>query len=273
MYLVDVTRVQPDGMACLSASISETQEVIGNLRWTSNFCGPCQAQHQQIQHQTVVLHHKRSKLQTPDQTICVGMRHVLVGNHNVVLGCDVVCNVVVQHQPEKPAKQQPAASDRSADLPDLQVVAKQMCKARGLQTIAALHYWLLFDATEQSIDGQFAAARKLHVKVQNQYQLSQTKAASKPVEQGQINLLKHLLQLTLHHHNALPIAGLPDVHQVVDACAPLVHQERRRLQISWLDPVGKQVALVSLIPQVLVQVGICDLLQGLNLIHGDEVTV
>jgi hypothetical protein len=55
-------------------------------------------------------------------------------------------------------------------------------------------------------------------------------------------------------------------------CAPLVDEQWRRLGISRLDPVGEQVALVRLIPQVLVQVGVGDLLQRLNLIHRDQVT-
>ena len=103
-HLVDVAGVQPDGVASLGAGVPEAQEVVGDLRGASNLCGSSQAQHQQIQYQPIVLHDKGSKLQTPDQTIGVGVRHVLVGDHNVVLGCDVVCNVVVQDQPQKPAK-------------------------------------------------------------------------------------------------------------------------------------------------------------------------
>ena len=102
-HLVDIAGVQPDGVASLGTGVPETQEVIGDLRWARNLCGPCETQHQQIQYQTIVLHDKGGKLQTPDQTIRVGMRHVLVGNHDVVLGSDVVCNVVVQDQPQQPA--------------------------------------------------------------------------------------------------------------------------------------------------------------------------
>ncbi len=90
-------------MARLDASISEAQEVIGYLRRASDLCGTCETQHEQVQHQAIVLHDKGSKLQTPDQPIGVRVSHVLVGNHNVVLGCDVVSNVVVQHQPQQPA--------------------------------------------------------------------------------------------------------------------------------------------------------------------------
>lgn len=102
-HLVDVAGVQPDGVARLGASISEAQEVIGYLRRASNLCGTCQTQHEQVQHQAIVLHDKGSKLQTPDQPIGIGVSHVLVGNHNVVLGSDVVSNIVVQHQPQQPA--------------------------------------------------------------------------------------------------------------------------------------------------------------------------
>ena len=69
-----------------------------------------------------------------------------------------------------------------------------------------------------------------------------------PVEQGQVNLLEHLLQLCLHHHDALPIAGLPDVCQIVDPLAPFVDQQWRWLAVCRLDPVGEEVALVSLKP-------------------------
>ncbi len=105
-HLVDVAGVQPDGVARLGASISEAQEVIRYLRRASNLCGTSETQHEQVQHQAVVLHDKGSKLQTPDQPIGVGVSHVLIGNHNVVLGCDVVSNVVVQHQTQQPASSQ-----------------------------------------------------------------------------------------------------------------------------------------------------------------------
>jgi hypothetical protein len=55
--------------------------------------------------------------------------------------------------------------------------------------------------------------------------------------------------------------------------APLVDKEWRRLCVSWFDPGGEETSFVSLIPQVLVQVGICDLLQGLHVIHRHQVAV
>lgn len=119
-----------------------------------------------------------------------------------------------------------------------------------------------------------APAKSCHAVEHNRWQAINTwQVDSTPVQQSEVDLLKHLLKLALHHDDTLSIASLPDVHQVIDAGAPLVDQEGRRLQVCRLDPVGKQVALVSLVPQVLIQVGVCDLLQGLNLIYRDEVTV
>ena len=53
---------------------------------------------------------------------------------------------------------------------------------------------------------------------------------------------------------------------------PLVDEQGWWLSVSWLDPGREQTSLVSLVPQVLVQVRISDLLQGLNVMHRDQVT-
>lgn len=55
--------------------------------------------------------------------------------------------------------------------------------------------------------------------------------------------------------------------------APLVHQQGRWLCVSWLDPGREEPPLVCLVPQILVQVGICDLLQGLHIVHRNKVAV
>lgn len=55
--------------------------------------------------------------------------------------------------------------------------------------------------------------------------------------------------------------------------APLVHQQWGWLSVSRFDPRREEPSLVSLIPQVLIQISICDLLQGLNIINRDQVAV
>ncbi len=70
--------------------------------------------------------------------------------------------------------------------------------------------------------------------------------------------------LVLFHHNN-PEQSL--------TLAPLVDQQWWWFSVSWFDPGREEASLVCLVPQVLVQVGICDLLQGLHIIHGHQMTV
>lgn len=51
---------------------------------------------------------------------------------------------------------------------------------------------------------------------------------------------------------------------------PLVDKQRRRLSVGRFDPRRKQPSFVSLVPQVLIEVSISDLLKWLYVIHWDE---
>jgi hypothetical protein len=75
-----------------------------------------------------------------------------------------------------------------------------------------------------------------------------THQAQQAVEQREVDLVVQLLKHALHHHDTLAVGRLPHVGQVVDAVAPLVDQQRRRLAVGRLDPVGEEVALVGLEP-------------------------
>ena len=55
--------------------------------------------------------------------------------------------------------------------------------------------------------------------------------------------------------------------------APLVHEEWRGFCIGRLDPRRKQSPLVRLVPEVLVEIGVRDLLKRFHIMHRDEVTV
>lgn len=55
--------------------------------------------------------------------------------------------------------------------------------------------------------------------------------------------------------------------------APLVDQQWWWFSVSRFDPGREQASLVRLIPQVLIQVGICDLLQGLHIVHRHQMAV
>lgn len=61
--------------------------------------------------------------------------------------------------------------------------------------------------------------------------------------------------------------------QVVDSLAILVEQQRRRLSVAWFDPVGKKSSLVSLVPQVLIEICVSNLLKRINFVGRNQVTV
>mgnify|MGYP001797187663 CR=1 FL=1 len=54
---------------------------------------------------------------------------------------------------------------------------------------------------------------------------------------------------------------------------PFIHQQWRRLRVSWFDPRWEQFSLVSFIPQILIEVGISNLLKRINVIYRHKVTV
>lgn len=91
-----------------------------------------------------------------------------------------------------------------------------------------------------------------HSTVLRTHTCSQANAALQSVTAAQppLKSTRHSLA-HLHQHHALPVGGVPHIGQVVDALAPLVDEQRRRLAVCRLDPVGEQVPLVRLVPQVL----------------------
>lgn len=70
-----------------------------------NLGGARETQHEQVQHETVVLDNEGRELEAADEAIGVGVRHILVGNHHIVLGRHVVRDVVVQDQTQQPVQQ------------------------------------------------------------------------------------------------------------------------------------------------------------------------
>jgi len=71
----------------------------------------------------------------------------------------------------------------------------------------------------------------------------------------------------LHQDNALIILNIPCIGQIVDALAPLVNKQGRRLRVSWLDPIWKEISLFCLIPKILVEVCISNFLERLDIIN------
>ena len=64
--------------------------------------------------------------------------------------------------------------------------------------------------------------------------------AQQTVEQCKVDLLVDLLELSLEHDDALALGRVPHVVKVVDAEAPLVDQQRRRLGVAGLTQFGNR---------------------------------
>ena len=101
VQLVDVARIQPDRMRRFGRHVLEAEEIVGHRGRTRHFGRAVQPEQQQIQHQPVKLYHKRRELQPTQNSVVVRVVHVLVGQLDVVLGSDVVGDVVVHDQTQK----------------------------------------------------------------------------------------------------------------------------------------------------------------------------
>lgn len=77
MNPVDISAVQSDRVRGLSGAVLIGQEVVRQLRRARHLAGALQAQHQQVQHQPVVLHYERRELEAADDTVRVCVVHVL----------------------------------------------------------------------------------------------------------------------------------------------------------------------------------------------------
>lgn len=93
------------------------------------------------------------------------------------------------------------------------------------------------------------------------------------VEEGEVDLVVEFLELGLHEHDGLALAHVPHVGEVVDPLAPLIHEQWGWLGVTGLDPGGEEPAFVGLIPEVLVEVGVSDLLYRLDVVDRDQVRV
>jgi len=185
---LDVSGIQTNGVLRLHLDVVVGQKVVRQIWRSSHLGSSLQSKNQDVQDETIVLDDEGRELETSNQSIRVDVVHVLVVEHDVVLGRHVVSNVMID------------------------------------------------DESQQSI------------------------------EKSEIHLLVDLLELGLHDDDAFSVGSLPDSLQVVDALAPLVDEKWRRLVVAGLDPVGEQPSLVGFVPEVLIQVGISDLLERLHVI-------
>mmetsp|Transcript_30637 Transcript_30637/g.99608 ORF Transcript_30637/g.99608 Transcript_30637/m.99608 type:complete len:435 (-) Transcript_30637:2259-3563(-) len=195
VQLVDVAAVEANRMPRLHRSVPERDELVRALRRPRNLRGAREPEHEEVEHEAVVLDDEAGELEAGDEAVRVCVAHILVRNDNVVLRRHVIRDVVVDDE------------------------------------------------------------------------------AQQTVEHRQVHLLLELFKLGLQHDHALALGGFPHIHEVVDALAPFVHKKRRGLGVRGLDPVGEEVTLVRLVVEVVVEVGVGDFLERLNLVHGGDVRV
>jgi hypothetical protein len=86
------------------------------------------------------------------------------------------------------------------------------------------------------------------------------------IKERQINLLIHPREHSLHHHNSLSFGSIPNIGQIVDTLTPLVNQEWWWFRIGWLNPWRQQPTLISFVVQKLIQVGIGNLFDRLDVV-------
>ena len=77
MDAINISGVESDWMSGFRGNVLKGQEVVGHLRGASHLTGSVETQHQQIQHQAVELYDERGELKTADDSVRVGVVHVL----------------------------------------------------------------------------------------------------------------------------------------------------------------------------------------------------
>lgn len=77
MDAVDVSAVQTNGVGALCSTVLEAEEIVGHLGRSSHLTSTVKTQNEQVHHQPIVLHNEGGKLEAPDDTVRVGVVHVL----------------------------------------------------------------------------------------------------------------------------------------------------------------------------------------------------
>lgn len=97
-HLVNVTRVQTNGMRRLCLHVRE-REILILLTWrTSKLAGSVETEDEEIADEAIVLHDKGRELETANEAVGVGVRHIFVTDDDVVLCRDVVGDVVIDDE-------------------------------------------------------------------------------------------------------------------------------------------------------------------------------
>ena len=105
MQPVNVSAVQAYRVTLLRRRVAVRQEIIRHCRRPGNLRRSRETQHKEVEHQTIELHHEGGELEPADETVRVGVVHVFERDVDVVLGCHVVSDIVVEDEAEQPVEQ------------------------------------------------------------------------------------------------------------------------------------------------------------------------
>ena len=93
------------------------------------------------------------------------------------------------------------------------------------------------------------------------------------IQQRQINLFVQLLEPRFQHDVTFTVRRFPHILEVVDSLTPFVNEERWRFSIGRFDPGREEPSLIGLVPEILVQISVGDLLQRFDIINWNQLAV
>ena len=97
---INITGAQAYGVTGLCSRIARLQEVIEHLWRTGHFPSLLQAKNEEIKDETIVLEDKGRELRTTNETEHIHVRHILVGQHRIILRSDVIRQDVIENETE-----------------------------------------------------------------------------------------------------------------------------------------------------------------------------
>ena len=99
--VINISQVESDRMLNFQLNTLINHELIF-IEWRPcHLISSIEPHDQQINDQPIKLEDKRCKLQPHDHTKEVCMIHIFEIDNHIVLGCHIVCNVVIHNQPQQ----------------------------------------------------------------------------------------------------------------------------------------------------------------------------
>lgn len=82
-------------MSHLSFNIFKTHEFVWLIYGTCKLESSLFSKNAKIEHKTIILENEARKLESPYETIRIGVTHIFVANWHVVLRGNIICQIVI----------------------------------------------------------------------------------------------------------------------------------------------------------------------------------